>query len=97
MIKEDNIFRIEGILHKKKRGRDKWKGYPEKFNSWVMVIFSAREMDQTRAFYLTIPSNSSMQLYPTNTLTNFTTEPPNSLFLDEDWEVGLAEIQYPYT
>ena len=40
MIKEDNIFRIESILHKKKRGRDtfllvKWKGYPEKFNSWV--------------------------------------------------------------
>ena len=40
MIKEDNIFRIENILRKKKRGRDtsllvKWKLYPEKFNSWV--------------------------------------------------------------
>ena len=40
VIKEDNIFRIESILCKKKRGRDmfllvKWKEYPEKFNSWV--------------------------------------------------------------
>ena len=50
-----------------------------------------------QAFYLTLPSNSSMQIYPTNTLTNFTTQLPISLFLDGDWEVGLAEIQYPYT
>ena len=40
VIKEDNIFRIESILNKKKTGRYtfllvKWKGYPEKFNSWV--------------------------------------------------------------
>ena len=38
-----------------------------------------------------------MQIYPTNTLTNFTAQLPNSLFLDGDREVGLAEIQYPYT
>ena len=40
VIKEDNIFCIESILRKKKRGRDtfllvKWTGYPEKFISWV--------------------------------------------------------------
>ena len=40
MINEDNKFRIESILHKKKIGRDafllvKWERYPEKFNSWV--------------------------------------------------------------
>ena len=37
-----------------------------------------------------------MQIYPTNTLINDTTQLPNSLFPDGDWEVGLAEIQYPY-
>ena len=37
-----------------------------------------------------------MQIYP-NTVTNFVTQLRNSLFLDEDWEVGLAEIQYLYT
>ena len=40
VIKKDNIFRIESILHKKKRGRDtfllvKWKGHSGKINSWV--------------------------------------------------------------
>ena len=54
-------------------------------------------MDQTQTFYLISPSNSSMQIYPTNTLTNFTTQLQNSLFVDGDWEVRLAEIQYPYT
>ena len=54
-------------------------------------------MDQTQAFYLTSPSNTSMQIYPINTLTNFTTQFPNSLFLDGHWEVRLTEIQYPYT
>ena len=30
-------------------------------------------------------------------MTSFITQLPNSLFLDEDLEVGLTEIQYPYT
>ena len=54
-------------------------------------------MDQTQAFSLTLPSNSSVQIYPSNTVTNFITHLPISHFLDGDWEVGLAEIQYPYT
>ena len=54
-------------------------------------------MDQTEAFYLTLLSNSAMQIYPSNTVTNFITQLPNSLFLDGDWEVGHAEIQYQYT
>ena len=54
-------------------------------------------MDQTKAFYLTLPSNSTMEIYPSNTVTNFITQLSDSLFLEGDWEVGLAEIQYPYT
>ena len=38
-----------------------------------------------------------MQIYPTNTLTNFATQLPNSLFLDGDWEVGPGEIEFSYT
>ena len=54
-------------------------------------------MDQMKAFYLTLPSNSSMHIYPRNTLTNYMTQLPNQVYLDGEWEVGLAEIQYPYT
>ena len=47
-------------------------------------------------FYLTLPSNSSMEYYPENTLTSFTTRLPNSIRLEGDWDVGLVEIQYPH-
>jgi len=38
--KNDNVFRIESILKRRKRGKQlkyfvKWFGYPSKFNSWV--------------------------------------------------------------
>jgi hypothetical protein len=46
-------------------------------------------------FYLTLPSNSSMQYYPNNTLSAFTTHLPNGVELHGEWEVGLVEIQYP--
>ena len=39
-IKNDNVYRIEKILSKRKRKRVveyfiKWKGYPDKFNSCI--------------------------------------------------------------
>ncbi len=46
-------------------------------------------------FYLTLPSNSSMDYYPDNTLTTYTTKLSQPLELEGEWEVGLAEIQYP--
>ena len=47
-------------------------------------------------FYLTLPSNSSMDYYKGNSLANFTTRLPNAINLTGDWEVGLVEIQYPH-
>lgn len=46
-------------------------------------------------FYLTCPSNSSMELYPNNMLSNFKIKLNAPLELFGDYEVGLAEIQYP--
>jgi len=48
-------------------------------------------------FYLTLPSNSSMNYYPKNTLTRYTTRLENAISLVGDWEVGLFEIQYPHS
>ena len=48
-------------------------------------------------FYLTLPSNSSMDIYSDNTMTNFKTMLPNRIELEKQWEVGLVEIQYPHT
>ncbi len=46
-------------------------------------------------FYLTLPSNSSQQFFPDNTLTEFTTKLPSTIQLKNEWEVGLAEIMFP--
>ena len=40
VIKEDDVYRVEKILRKRKRKGVveylvKWKGYADKFNSWV--------------------------------------------------------------
>ena len=40
VIKKDNIYRIERILKRRRKNNNtfflvKWKGYPDKFNSWV--------------------------------------------------------------
>ena len=49
-------------------------------------------------FYLTLPSNSSMHHYPENSPSDFITELPKPIDLKtNNYEVGLAEIQYPNT
>ena len=48
-------------------------------------------------FYLTLPSNSSFDYFENNTVTNYVTKLCKPINLQGDWEVGLAEIQYPHT
>ena len=43
-------------------------------------------------FYMTLPSNSSMQYYPDNTAARYTTKLTSPIELEGDWEVGLVEI-----
>lgn len=46
------------------------------------------------SFYITLPSNSSMELYPNNTLTNYITQLPIPLKFDVPYEVGLVEMVF---
>ena len=48
-------------------------------------------------FYVTLPSNSSMQYFPNNKKSNFVTKLSRTLQLDGEWEVGLAQIDYLHT
>jgi len=48
-----------------------------------------------RRFHLTLPSNSSMDCYPSNPAAQFTTKLPHPLSLEGDWEVALTEISVP--
>lgn len=48
-------------------------------------------------FYMTLLSNSSMNIYPENKTSTFTVQIPRPVRLEGDWDVALAEIQYPYS
>ena len=47
------------------------------------------------SFTIEFVSNSSLQLFPNNTLSSFTNFLPEQLNLDGQWEVAISEISYP--
>lgn len=51
----------------------------------------------TNEFYITLPSNSSAAYFPDNRPNRFRTKLAKAISLRGNWEVGLAEIQYPHT
>lgn len=54
-------------------------------------------MDNQDEFYMVLPSNSSLQFYPDNATTCYTTHLSRELRLSGDWQVGIAEIHIPCT
>ena len=48
-------------------------------------------------FYLHLPSNSSLNKFPNNTLTEYRVGLPQTINLEGDWEVALTEIHYPHS
>ena len=47
-------------------------------------------------FYLTPPSNASMDVFPDNKTTGYRVQLPQSIDLEGEWEVGLYSITYPH-
>jgi len=45
---------------------------------------------------MTLPSNSSMDYYPQNTVAQYTTKLNGQIELDGEWEVGLTEISFTF-
>lgn len=66
-------------------------------NSKIQISFHfKRTMDDS--FYITLPSNVDAPEYPNNRANHFITPLPRALNLEhEKWEVGLSEINYPYS
>ena len=48
-------------------------------------------------FYLTLPSNSSLSIFPDNKTTSYHVKLPQIINLNGNWEVGLYTISYPNT
>ena len=43
-------------------------------------------------FYVTLPSNASMDVYPNNKKSNYTTQFSTPIVLDVNYEVALANV-----
>ena len=52
---------------------------------------------ESSSFYITLPSNASMDYYSNNTACCYQIRMPRTFYLKGKYEVGLAEIQYPHT
>ena len=61
-----------------------------------MFIWTHDTMEVTQ-FYLHLPSNSSLDKFPNNTLTEYHVGLPQTVSLTGDWEVALTEIHYPHS
>jgi len=67
----------------------------ERLSLQIRLVGGRDRVDAMSRFYMTLPSNSSMQCYPDNTVARYTTKLANPIELEGDWEVGLAEISFP--
>lgn len=54
-------------------------------------------MQRSKGFFLTLPSNSSLDTFPLNTVANFKVQLPETISLEGDWEVALVEMLYTRT
>ncbi len=48
-------------------------------------------------FYLTLPSNASLDIFPDNKTTSYRVKLPRNIDLEGSWKVGLYSISYPNT
>ena len=48
-------------------------------------------------FYLTLPSNASLDVFPDNKTSSYRVKLPQTIDLNGNWEVGLYSVSYPNT
>lgn len=56
-------------------------------------------MKQDGDFYVILPSNANTNLFPTNSASYYRVSLPHQIHLpdEEDWEVGLHHVIYPFS
>ena len=52
-------------------------------------------MEQGQDFYVTLPSNASMDVYPSNKIWNYRIKLAKPIILKQPYQVGIIELQYP--
>jgi hypothetical protein len=101
IVTKKTVYHIDKI--KRKRVRNginevyvKWSGYPKEFNSWIpaKAVKNMTSGNEQTQFYVTLLSNASQKLYPSNTLSSFTVHLARPVVLGSNtkWEVGASEV-----
>ena len=60
------------------------------YSYWEFIMSGAH-------FYLTLPSNASLDVFPDNKTGSYHVKLPQPIDLNGNWEVGLYSISYPNT
>ena len=91
-VRAPDIFPISRIVRKSgKRALVEWRGWFEKFNSWIPL--SDLQKIYMKYFYVYLPSNTDV--LHDNTASRYGTKLVKELTLSSDWECCLKEIHYP--
>jgi len=94
---QEEEFIVDHVIKNRGRGSNKqllvsWRGYPNKFNTWIPASSLTRLRNGEGTISHFLPSNSSMRYFPENIITSFITELPHIVHLHGEWEVALNEI-----
>jgi hypothetical protein len=101
IVTKNTVYQIDKILAKRVRNGSsdvfvKWSRYPVEFNSWfpAKAVKSMASANEPTHFYVTLLSNASEKLYPSNTLSSFKVHlaRPVDLGSNSRYEVGICEL-----
>ena len=69
--------------------------YKLKKNNYNKTFTLSQDTMEVTQFYLHLPSNASLDKFPTNTLTEYRICLPQTISLTGDWEVALTNYSNP--
>uniref|UniRef100_T1IQ64 Chromo domain-containing protein n=1 Tax=Strigamia maritima TaxID=126957 RepID=T1IQ64_STRMM len=74
----------------------RWSGYSSDFDSWEPAsAVKDIKMEARKDFYLTLDPFTSKDVFPSNTMSRFTTQLPSYVDLSRNYELALGEFVYP--
>ena len=98
-VSDDDLYRVEKVL--KRKGNKllvRWKGWPDKYDSWIDKKDVQKDMMAREGFYVQVLSSSNESEFPDNGPNYFKNRLPYPLRLPErGWQVGLSSISLPDT
>ena len=105
-VSDDVLFHIEKVLKRQKdRVLVKWKGWPDKYNSWIANRDVTVEKEEENmmfvptslsSFYVTLMSHASTREFPHNRSHHFKNRLPKPIrFVGRGWQAGMVSLSLP--